>query len=318
MVRIAVILPCYNEEPTVADTIRTFRENLPGAEIWVCDNRSTDQTAAVALANGAKVIHEPRPGKGSAVRRLFAEVDADVYVMADGDTTYDAKAARHLIDTLLSLHLDMVVGRRVAAHGVTYRPGHKLGNAVFSKLVSILFQFQIADVFSGYRVFSRRFVKTFPAVSEAFEIESELNIHAIDQRLPTAELDTIYSARPVGSQSKLTTFHDGFLILVAILRLLRDTRPLQFFGLISLVVFAFDLVLSFPVFANYFRLGTIPNLPTAILVTGIAVVAFVFFLSGVILDAVRVARHNQFRAAYLAQDTAYFQTETARAKMVSE
>ena len=318
MVRIAVILPCYNEELTIARTIDAFRQNLPQAEMWVCDNRSTDQTPVIAAARGAHVIYEPRPGKGSAVRRLFAEVDADVYVMADGDATYDSKAASCLVDTLLSRHLDMVVGRRVPAGGSPFPPGHRIGNALFSKLVSILFSFQMRDVFSGYRVLSRRFVKTFPAVSERFEIESELNIHAIDQRLPTAELDTAYFARPEGSHSKLATFRDGFRILFAILRLLRDTKPLQFLGAISAAVLAVGLILSYPVFSNYFRLGIIPNIPTAILVTGLCVVAFVLLMAGVILDAVRLARHNQFRAAYLAQDTAYFLPEPMRTDVTGD
>lgn len=306
MVRIAVILPCHNEELTIAETIAGFVRNLPEAEIWVCDNRSTDRTAAVALENGANVIHERSAGKGNAVRRLFSDVDADVYVMADGDTTYDPAAARRLVDALLRDQLDMVVGRRVAAKGATFRPGHEFGNALFSKLVSFLFQFKVDDVFSGYRVFSRRFVKTFPALSEGFEIESELNIHAIDQRLPTAELETAYFARPEGSASKLTTFRDGFIILVAILRLLRDAKPLKFFSLIAVIIFLIDLILSIPVFSTYIRYGTVPNLPTAVLVTGVAVIAFISFMSGVILDAVRLARHNQFRVAYLAQDTSYF------------
>ena len=306
MVRIAVILPCHNEELTIAKTIDGFARNLPEAEIWVCDNGSSDQTAAVALTNGAKVIHEEFTGKGNAVRRLFSDVDADIYVMADGDTTYDPGAAKRLIDMLLQNQLDMVVGRRVAAEGSTFRPGHEFGNAVFSKLVSFLFRFKVDDVFSGYRVFSRRFVKTFPALSEGFEIESELNIHAIDQRLPTVELATAYFARPEGSTSKLTTFRDGFIILMAILRLLRDARPLKFFSLIAVTIFIIDLILAIPVFSTYIKFKTVPNFPTAILVTGIGVIAFICFISGVILDAVRLARHNQFRAAYLAQDTSYF------------
>ncbi len=306
MLRIAVILPCYNEERTIGDTIRAFRTSLPDAEIWVCDNRSTDRTADVALSHGAHVVYEPIPGKGNAVRRLFAEVDADVYVMSDGDLTYDAAAAPKLVSTLLESRHDMVIGRRVSSEKEAYRRGHVFGNRMFSAIASLLFKFQIKDILSGYRVFSRRFVKTFPSTSEGFEVESELNVHAIDQRLPTCEIDTAYGVRPEGSQSKLSTFRDGLRILIALLRLFRDAKPFQFFGIMAVVLAVVSLTLAGPVFYNYFTLGQIPNIPTAILVTGLGVVTFVVFMSGVILDAVRVARHNQFRVAYLAQETPYF------------
>jgi glycosyltransferase involved in cell wall biosynthesis len=304
--RIAVILPCYNEERTIGATITAFRTHLPGAEIWVCDNRSSDQTADQARAYGARVVSEPIPGKGNAVRRLFAEVDADVFVMSDGDTTYDASAAPALVERLIEGHYDMVVGRRVSQDPEAYRRGHRLGNQLFSRVASFMFGFQIADIFSGYRIFSRRFVKTFPATSERFEIESELNVHAIDQRLPTCEIDTIYASRPEGSQSKLSTYRDGFRILIALLRLFRDVRPFQFFGLLALTLLISAIVLSVPLFYSYVTEGIVPRLPTAILVTGLAVVAFIFFVTGIILDALRLSRHNHFRAAYLAQDTSYF------------
>jgi len=304
--RIAVLLPCYNEEITVGNTVAEFRRHLPEAKIWVCDNNSQDRTAEVARAAGAYVVYEPIAGKGNAVRRLFAEVEADIYVMSDGDTTYDASAAPMLVEELVSQRCDMIVGRRVSAETAAYRRGHRFGNQLFSITASILFGFKIIDIFSGYRVFSRRFVKTFPSVSERFEIESELNVHAIDQRLPTREIDTHYSSRPNGSHSKLSTYGDGLRILIALLRLLRDARPFQFFSSIALVLLLLAGMLAIPLVYSYLTEGVIPRIPTAILVTGIGVVAFVIFMAGIILDALRVARHNQFRIAYLAQDTAYY------------
>jgi glycosyltransferase involved in cell wall biosynthesis len=304
--RIAVILPCYNEEQTIGETIRSFRQHLPAADIWVCNNRSTDKTAETARFAGAKVLYEPIAGKGNAVRRLFAEVDADVYVMSDGDTTYDAGAAPQMIDELVSHHYDMVVGRRISVTDTAYRRGHVMGNKLFSAFASFLFGIQIVDIFSGYRVFSRRFVKTFPAVSEKFEIETELNVHAIDQRLPMIEIETRYFSRPPGSNSKLSTYSDGLRILIALLQLLRNARPFQFFGVLAGLLFLISVVLALPLIYSYLTLGIIPRIPTAILVTGIAVVAFVVFTAGIVLDALRVARHNQFRVAYLAQDTSYY------------
>ena len=306
MARIAIILPCYNEETAVGATIEAFRSHVPEAEIWVCDNRSTDRTAEIARGKGARVIIEPLAGKGNAVRRLFAEVDADVYVLADGDLTYDASAAPRLVGALLSDRYDMIVGRRIPAQHAAYRTGHHFGNQLFSMAASLLFGFQVADILSGYRVFSRRFVKTFPATSEGFEIESEFNVHAIDQRLPTCELETLYFARPDGSTSKLSTFRDGLRIAVALLRLFRDARPFPFFGILAGLLFLVSAVLSTSVFRNYFTLGEIPNIPTAILVTGLAVTSFVVFMAAVILDAIRLTRHNQFRVTYLSQDTSYF------------
>ena len=304
--RVAVLLPCYNEEQTVADTIAAFQLYLPNSEIWVCDNNSSDGTAEVARQAGARVVVEPIAGKGNAVRRLFAEVEADVYIMADGDTTYDASVAPQLVDELLSKHYDMIVGRRVSVVTNTYRPGHVIGNRIFSMTASFLFGFKIADIFSGYRVFSRRFVKTFPAISERFEIETEMNIHAIDQRLPTREIDTRYFSRPSGSESKLSTYRDGFRIFVALLRLLRDARPFQFFGVIAGALLFVATTLALPLVYSYFTQGVILRIPTAILVTGMAVAAFVIFTAGIILDALRMARHNQFRIAYLTQDTSYY------------
>jgi glycosyltransferase involved in cell wall biosynthesis len=307
--RIAVILPCYNEELTVGPTIEGFQANLPQAEIWVCDNRSTDRTSEIALSKNARVIKEPTAGKGNAVRRLFAVVDVDVYVLADGDSTYDASAAPELIRVLLAEHHDMIIARRVPSTAGAFRKWHRFGNKLFSTVGGILFGFRVEDVLSGYRVFSRRFVKTFPATSEGFEIESELTVHAIDQRLPTCEIDTQYLARPKGSHSKLSTFRDGLRILFALLRLFRDVKPFQFFTAIAAALLLAAMLLAIPVFHSYFTRGVIPKIPTAILVTGMAVSSFVIFVSGVILDAIRLSRHNQFRAAYLAQDTSYFRVK---------
>ena len=300
-VKVAVLLPCYNEELTIGRTIAGFRQALPDAEIWVCDNNSKDRTAEVARAAGAIVVTEYIQGKGAAVRRLFAEAEADVYIMADGDETYDPNVAPNLVQLMLSERLDMIIGGRLKTDATkAFRRGHMFGNLLFSKMVSRMFRTKIADLFSGYRFMSRRFVKTFPANSQGFEIESELTIHLVDNNLPYREVETFYASRPEGSVSKLSSFRDGFRILRAIVDLFRHFKPLSFFGALSILFLVAALGLSVTLFAHYFTTGLVPNLPTAVLVTGLGVVAFVLMICGLILDAMRSFRRAQFRAQYLA------------------
>jgi Glycosyltransferases involved in cell wall biogenesis len=298
--RVAVILPCHCEELTIASTIDGFRQHLPHAEIVVCDNASTDQTAAVARAAGAKVIYEGHRGKGEAIRRLFAEVDADVYVMADGDATYDAAAAPQMIAMLLDGKLDMIVGSRRPVHGTAqYRPGHSFGNRLFSKIVQMFFNSPFDDLLSGYRVLSRRFVKTFPAEAKRFEIETELTIHVLEHRMPVAQCLTDYFPRPDGSLSKLSTFKDGFRILVTILQLLRDVKPLQFFSSIALLIAVFATLLTPPIIITFLETHTVPRLPTALVIVGMFILSFVFLTCGIILDRISASRRHSHRLSYL-------------------
>lgn len=298
---VAVLLPCYNEELTIGKTIKAFRAALPHAEIWVCDNNSKDNTYQVALDAGAIVVREQVQGKGAAVRRLFAEADADVFVMADGDLTYDASVAPKLVNLLIRDRLDMVIGGRMKDnHEHAFRAGHRFGNFFFSKVVSLLFRTKIADLFSGYRIMSRRFVKTFPAASKRFEIESELTTHLVDNGLPYAEVETKYGVRPEGSHSKLSSISDATRIIFAIANLFRYFRPLSFFGALAFLFFVVAVGLSTTIFHYYFTTGLIPNLPTAIFVVGLATVSFVFLVCGLVLDAVRSSRQAAFRSAYLS------------------
>src|SRR6266700_2514409 len=236
---VAVILPCRNEEAAVGATVTAFRAALPDAVIYVFDNNSTDNTVNVARAAGAIVRTELTPGKGNVVRRSFADIDVDVYVMADGDATYDAAAAPTMIRELIECQLDMVVGVRSSVADAAFRPGHRLGNAILTGMLSRIFGRSFSDVLSGYRVLSRRFVKSFPALSEGFEIETELTIHALELRMPMAEVDTTYKARPEGSVSKLRTYRDGIRICWSIFHLVKEERPLPFFGAIFLTLALF-------------------------------------------------------------------------------
>ncbi len=297
---IAVLLPCYNESATIAATIGGFRESLPDATIYVCDNASSDDTAQIARENSAIVIHEPRSGKGEAVRRLFAEVDADIYVMSDGDSTYDPSAAPKMVGHLLENDLDMVIGNRLESSGSNlFRGGHRLGNKMFSLVARLMFSSEVGDLLSGYRVMSRRFVKCFPAESHGFEIESELTIHALECRLPIAEMDTSYFARPAGSESKLSTFVDGLRILRMMVSLFRDVKPFQFFALIALLTGLACITLFIPIIQTYMTTGTVPQYPTLIVLTGLLVLAFVFVTCGIVLDRVSAARRYQHRLNYL-------------------
>jgi len=298
--KVAVLLPCYNEEAAIGATIAGFREALPDAAIYVYDNNSPDRTREIAAQAGAIVRTESQQGKGHVVRRMFADVDADVYIMADGDLTYDPKAAPAMVDILLADQLDMVVGTRRHEEKDAYRGGHVLGNRIFTGLLSGLFGRSFSDIFSGYRVFSRRFVKSFPVLSSGFEIETEMSVHALELRMPVGEVETAYGARPEGSESKLSTYGDGWRILKTIVTLYRIERPVLFYGSIGAFLLALALILSVPLIITYANTGLVPRFPTAILVTGMVIVAVLCFFAGLILDTVTRGRRELRRLAYLA------------------
>ena len=298
--RIAVLLPCYNEEAAIRQTVAGFRDALPGATIYVYDNNSRDRTREIAAEAGAIVRTERQQGKGHVVRRMFADIEADVYIMADGDLTYDAKAAPAMVDQLLAEELDMVVGTRRHEEKDAYRGGHVLGNKIFTGLLSGLFGRSFSDIFSGYRVFSRRFVKSFPVLSSGFEIETEMSVHALELRMPVGEVETAYAARPEGSESKLSTYGDGWRILTTIVTLYRIERPVLFFGSIGAFLLALALTLSVPLVITYLNTGLVPRFPTAILVTGMVVIAVLCFFAGLILDTVTRGRREARRIAYLS------------------
>ena len=297
---IAVLVPCYNEAAAIEKVVRDFRASLPTATVYVYDNNSTDNTAEVAAAAGAEVRREHRKGKGNVVRRMFQDIDADVYVMVDGDDTYEASVAAKLVDRLVAENLDMLVGKRVETHQAAYRPGHRLGNRVLTGLVGWLFGSPIDDMLSGYRVFSRRFVKSFPSSSREFEIETELTVHALQMRMAIAEVETNYKERPPGSTSKLRTFRDGWRILVTIINLMRNERPLLFFSLIGLVAFLVGFFLGLPVFLEYLDTGLVRRFPTAILSMGLGITAVVCVATGFILDLVAHVRREAKLLAYLS------------------
>lgn len=298
--RIAVLLPCYNEEAAIAPTVRGFRQALPTATIYVYDNNSTDRTPQIAAEAGAVVRTERQQGKGHVVRRMFADVDADVYVMADGDLTYDAKSAPAMVDLLLAEQLDMVVGTRRHEAKDAYRGGHVMGNKLFTGLLAGLFGRSFTDIFSGYRVFSRRFVKSFPVLSSGFEIETEISVHALELKMPVGEVETSYAARPEGSESKLSTFKDGWRILKTIATLYRVERPTLFYGTIGAFLLTVALVLSIPLVITYLHTGLVPRFPTAILITGMTIIAVLCFFTGLILDTVTRGRLELRRLAYLS------------------
>jgi glycosyltransferase involved in cell wall biosynthesis len=307
--RIAVLLPCYNEEAAIGATVEGFRKALPGATVYVYDNNSRDRTREIAAEAGAVVRTEKQQGKGHVVRRMFADVDADVYVMADGDLTYDPTAAPQMVDLLTAEQLDMVVGVRRHEEKDAYRGGHVLGNRVFTGLLSGLFGRSFSDIFSGYRVFSRRFVKSFPVLSSGFEIETEISVHALELRMPVGEVETVYAARPEGSQSKLSTFSDGARILRTILTLYRVERPALFYGVIGALLLLAAILLAIPLVVTYVHTHLVPRLPTAILVTGMTIVAVLCFFAGLILDTVTRGRREVRRLAYLALSAPAFAGE---------
>jgi glycosyltransferase involved in cell wall biosynthesis len=298
--RIAVLVPCFNEELTVGKTIAAFREALPFATVYVYDNNSTDRTIHVAQAAGAVVGNEPRQGKGNVVRRMFADIDADLFVLVDGDATYEAQAAPRMVHRAIEENLDFVNGARVSQSMDSYRRGHRFGNYVLTAMVRNLFGKQFTDMLSGYKVFSRRYVKSFPAMSRGFEIETELTVHALELRMPSGEELTAYGERPSGSFSKLSTFRDGTRILRLIFDLVRNERPLQFFGLVGAVLILTAVVLAVPLVETYFETGLVPRLPTAVLAIGLIIIGFLSFLAGLILDVVATMRSEMKRLAYLS------------------
>jgi glycosyltransferase involved in cell wall biosynthesis len=298
--RIAVLLPCYNEEAAIGATVAGFRAALPGATVYVYDNNSRDRTREVAAQAGAVVRGEKQQGKGHVVRRMFADVDADVYVMADGDLTYDPASAPQMVDLLLAEQLDMVVGTRRHDEKSAYRGGHVLGNKLFTGLLSGLFGRSFSDIFSGYRVFSRRFVKSFPVLSAGFEIETEMSVHALELRMPVGEVETAYAARPEGSHSKLSTYGDGWRILKTIGTLYRIERPVLFYGAIGALLVIAAVLLAIPLVRTYLQTGLVPRFPTAILITGLVIIAVLCFFAGLILDTVTRGRREVRRLAYLS------------------
>jgi glycosyltransferase involved in cell wall biosynthesis len=297
--RIAVLVPCYNEEAAIGAVVRDFRAALPTAEIYVYDNASRDQTSQRAREAGAVVRHETRRGKGNVVRRMFADVEADIYVLVDGDDTYDASAAPMLVRTLCEGGYDIVSGRRVAVGEHAYRTGHVLGNRLLTGLTALMFHVKLADLLTGYRIMSRRFVKSFPFTAEGFGIETELTVHAVRLLMPMIEIDTSYKERPAGSVSKLNTWGDGFRILFTIAALVREERPLVFFaGVFALLAIA-SLLVGTPVIIDYFRTGLVPRLPSAVLATALMLLGFLSLASGLILDTVTRGRWELKRTAYL-------------------
>ena len=297
----AVLVPCRNEAAAIARVVADFRAALPGATVYVYDNNSTDGTTEKAAAAGAVVGRETRQGKGHVVRRMFREIDADVYVLVDGDATYDAPSAGRLVAALCEGGNDMVVAARVGQQDAAYRRGHVFGNRMLTGFVAAIFDTSLRDMLSGYRVFSRRFVKSFPILSSGFEVETELTIHALELEMPIAEIDTPYYARPSGSESKLSTWGDGLRILFTILRLYRSERPLAFFTIFGTACAAAAIVLAVPIVVTYFETGLVPRFPTAILSTGLMLTAFLAVACGFILDTVTRGRREMKLLAYLAQ-----------------
>jgi glycosyltransferase involved in cell wall biosynthesis len=299
--RLAVLVPCFNEEAAVATVVSDFRKALPAAKIYVYDNNSSDRTAAVAREAGAEVRSERRQGKGHVVRRMFADIDADIYVLVDGDATYDAPSAPRMVERLVDEHLDMVVGLRIDHAVAAYRRGHRTGNRMLTGFLSSVFGQAFKDILSGYRVFSRRFVKSFPVLSDGFEIETELTVHALELAMPVAEIETPYYARPEGSVSKLNTWRDGFRILGTILKLYRSEKPLRFFVVIGTFLALVSFGLAVPVIITYLEEGIVPRLPTAVLSTGLMIVAVLSVSSGLVLDTVTRGRREMKLLAYLSQ-----------------
>jgi glycosyltransferase involved in cell wall biosynthesis len=298
--QVAVLVPCYNEEHAVAKVVADFHAALPGAAIYVYDNNSTDNTVAAARAAGAVVRRESYQGKGHVVRRMFNDIEADVYVLVDGDATYDAASAPAMVDKLVEERLDMVVAARVDREEAAYRRGHRTGNRVLTGFVAHMFGRSFTDMLSGYRVFSRRFVKSFPILSGGFEIETELTIHALELELPVGEIATPYYSRQRGSSSKLSTWSDGCRILWTVLKLYRAERPLSLFGAFGVALAIISIGLAIPIFITYVQEGLVPRLPTAVLSTGLMLLAFLSIAVGLILDTVTRGRREFKLIAYLA------------------
>lgn len=297
--RVAVLIPCYNEEATIGKVIADFRRSLPGAVIYVYDNNSKDRTIEIAHEAGAVVRTEPLQGKGNVVRRMFADIEADIYVLVDGDDTYDADSAPKMIQTLLDGPLDMVNGARVTEIAEAYRPGHRFGNWLLTSMVAWVFGNRFKDMLSGYRVFSRRYVKSFPALASGFETETELTVHALELRMPTAEVPTPYKSRPEGSVSKLSTFKDGFRILWMIIVLIKEEKPMEFFSILAAVFALTSVGLITPIVIEFLETGLVPRLPTAVLSMGLMILAFLSMACGLILETVTRGRSEMKRMRYL-------------------
>jgi len=296
---VAVLIPCRNEELTVTQVVAGFRDVLPESDIYVYDNASTDQTVSNALEAGAIIGFEPKPGKGQVVRRMFADIDADIYVIVDGDGTYDPSEVTLMLKTFLDEGLDMLAGARTATSDTNLRRGHTIGNRIFNHLYRFLFGSGFSDIFTGYRVLSKRLVKSFPAISSGFEIETELAVHTSQLRLPVAEMPVTYKERPTGSRSKLRTFRDGLGILRSMISLLKENRPLFMFASLSSVCLLTSIGLSIPLVATYAETGLVPRLPTAILAVSLILLGLLLFVSGLILDSISKARIEAKRIAYL-------------------
>ena len=298
--RMAVLIPCYNEVVAIAKVVADFHRALPDAVIYVYDNNSDDGTADAARASGAVVRRESLQGKGHAIRRAFADIDADIYVLVDGDDTYDAAAAPAMVKLLLDDHLDMVIGARATDIVAAYRPGHRLGNRLLTGRVRTVFGNRVSDMLSGYRVFSRRFVKSFPALAGGFEIETELTVHALDLGLPIGEISTAYKDRSAGSLSKLRTYSDGLRVLRTIMVLVKEERPMAFFLSCATILALSSLVLGVPVIWEFWQTGLVPRLPTAVLAMGLMLMAFLALSCGLILESVTRGRKETKRLAYLS------------------
>ncbi len=298
--RVAVLVPCFNEQAAIPAVVRAFRAALPDAAIYVYDNNSSDGTAAAAREAGALVRTERLQGKGNVIRRMFADIEADAYVLVDGDDTYDAASAPAMVGLLLRDGLDMVNGARVSEAQAAYRPGHRFGNRVLTGLVAGIFGDRVSDMLSGYRVFSRRFVKSFPALSGGFETETEFTIHALELRMPIGEVPTPYKERPAGSASKLNTYRDGLRILRTVLLLVKEERPLPFFAVIAALLLLVAAAVFAPVLRTYLQTGLVPRLPTAVLATGLVLLSFLSLTCGLILDSVTRGRKEVKRLAYLS------------------
>jgi len=298
--RLAVLVPCYNEEAAIAKVVRDFRSVLPAAQVYVYDNNSKDATRAIAKDAGAVVRSETRQGKGNVVRRMFADIEADVYILVDGDDTYDAAAAPAMVARLIDEGLDIITGRREATGGAAYRRGHVMGNKLLTGLTGLMFGVNMGDMLSGYRIMSRRFVKSFPSAVEGFGIETELSVHAVRMLVPMAEVVTKYKERPEGSASKLNTYRDGIRILFTIAGLTRRERPLVYYGLIFLLFALASLAIGIPVVIEYFETGLVPRLPTAVLVTGMMIISALSLVAGLVQDNITRGRWEQKRLTYLS------------------
>jgi glycosyltransferase involved in cell wall biosynthesis len=298
--RVAVLIPCYNEGIAISKVVENFRLTLPSATIFVYDNNSNDNTVTAARAAGAIVRNETSQGKGHVIRRMFSDIEADVYVMVDGDDTYDASSSPEMVQILIDNRLDMVTGARVTILRDAYRPGHRLGNRLLTGIVRLIFGDRIKDMLSGYRVFSRRFVKSFPALATGFETETELTIHALELNMPIGEITTVYKDRLAGSVSKLRTYRDGARILRAIMMLVKEERPLQFFSVSALIFAVLSVALAIPVVNEFVRTGLVPRLPTAVLATALMLASFLSLACGLILESVARGRKELKRMVYLS------------------